>query len=470
MRPFVNRTAEVSALRSRLAGRSSFVLLYGQRRTGKTWLLQHVLEGDRDCLFFTADETTPRMLLERFVVMAAVQSRLPGQVTPSAVGDWGTALTLLLQEAVLRKRRLVIALDECQYLLDREPSFPSVLQRLWDEFRPRLSLHIVLCGSALGTMGRLGESRQPLHGRFDLKVRLRPFSFAEAGMFAPSWSPVDKLRLYGIFGGLARHLAYVDPGIDLASNVCQTVLDPLSPLHDAPHDILRTERLSAPAEADAILGAMAHGENRFNAIAARTGLTAPRLDRVLSELQSLDIVRRQARLGDSDGSRYVRYRCADPFMQFWFRLVEGNRAALQSTPAARVYEARILPQLDTYMGNVFESIVEQAVRHGVLSEHMDPVDEVGSYWSRDGKTEVDLVVRSRRKMAFIECKWRAGTTVSSSALSQLREHAARTPFAPQEAIYCIASAGSFSKGLRQCASDGKVVLIGLPELTGPPHR
>jgi len=138
-----------------------------------------------------------------------------------------------------------------------------------------------------------------LHGRSALKLHLEAFGYRQAAEFAPTWPQEDRVRLYGVFGGLARHLAHVDPARDLTSNMRGAILDPLSPLHDAAHDILRSERLSSLADADAVMSAVACGENRFNAISARTGLPAPRLDYVLKELQSLGVVRREVRMGDS---------------------------------------------------------------------------------------------------------------------------------------------------------------------------
>ena len=98
-----------------------------------------------------------------------------------------------------------ICIDELQYVLEREPAFASVLQRLWDRYRARLDLHLVVCGSALGTMAALGDEGQPLHGRFDLKMKLRPFTYLEAARFVPAWEPVDVLRR------LREHASRVSP-------------------------------------------------------------------------------------------------------------------------------------------------------------------------------------------------------------------------------------------------------------------
>ncbi len=407
------------------------------------------------------------MLLERFLGDAHERGLLPGGVVSGMVSDWGAALTLVIQQAILDSRSLVIVLDECQYLLDREPSLALVLQRIWDTYSSRLGLHIVLCGSALTTMARLGESSQPLHGRFDLKLHLQPFNYLQASQFVPQWAGTDKLRLYGIFGGLARHLAYVDSSEDLVTNLSRVVLDPLGPLNGAPYDILRAERLSAPADSEAVLTALALGETRFNAIAARTGLAAPRLDSVIKEMIALDIIHKDTRFGDNPNSKFVRYQCIDPFMTFWFRFVRSNRNALLSMAPGAVFQQRIAPQLDQHMGSVFEWAVRQALVSGLLSDRFGPLDEIGRYWSRDGKTEIDIVARSGQKTLFVECKWRDDSVVRQSDLVRLRDHVHRSSLATKEATLCLASAGAFSDGLRQAAQAENVILLGLKELLGP---
>ncbi len=463
---FVDRAAELTALRERLARPSSLSLLFGQRRVGKTFLLQHLLDGEPDALYFLADESTAPSLLRRFQRVVAASGRggsLWETVTPS---DWSTALTLLVQSSLAEGRPLVLVLDELQYLLAADPAVPSVLQRLWDEHHARQRLHLILCGSALGTLARLGDAGQPLHGRFDLRLQLQPFSYRQAADFVPAWGLAERLRLFGVFGGLARHLAEVDPARSLPANAVRALLDPLGALHEAPLDILRTEHVSAHADANAALAAIATGENQFGVIAAGTGLTGARLDYVLKELLRLEVIRREVRFGDRPGSRYTRYRCNDPLTVFWFRYVLPQRGALLGTPPARLWQDRIAPRLDEHMGTVFEEVGRQAIERGLLLELVGPVDEVAPYWSRDGRTEIDLVARSGSELLFVECKWRPAGEVGLPALRRLRGHVARYPMRGHSgaARLCLATAGRFSDGLRRVAEAEGVLLVGPEEL------
>lgn len=461
MKEFVDREKELSAFRRCLAKPSSLSLLYGQRRTGKTFLLQHLLQNNRDAVYFLADETTSASLRHRFVHEVDLAGRGGPAWQGAAAADWSAALTLLVHTAATDQRRLVLVIDECQYLFRREPSAPSILQRLWDEYRHKMNLHVILCGSALGTLARLGDTDQPLHGRFDMRLKLKPFACRDAAGFVPGWTHEDKMRLYGAFGGLARHLAEVDPRTSLAKNVIRTVLDPLSPLHEAPLDMLRSERLSSRAEADGVLAAVAAGENQFGLIAARTGLTANRTDYVLKELQALELVRRETRMGDRDRARYARYRCTDPFVTFWFRFVRPNRGALQGTAPGTIWRHRVAPHFDTHMGTVFEEVVRQAFARGAAADNVGPVDEVSSYWSRDGKTQIDLIARAGDSRLMVECKWRARGNVGLDALRQLRDHVSRYPHRTGHSLrLCIATAGGFTSELKQVARLEDVLLLG----------
>jgi len=464
MRGLVDRIKESQLLERLLGGESVLVLLYGQRRTGKTYLLQHLLHGKPDVVFFMAEETSAKVMLERFVASAIQAGLLPAAASGGVTG-WSSALSLTVSSAMALGRSLTLVFDEVQYLIAQEPAFTSMIQRIYDEHKDKMRLRLVLCGSAVGALQQLGEASQPLYGRFSSRMKLRPFGASEAALFVPSWSAVEAVRLYGAFGGLARHLAEVHEGESLAQNVCRSILGTSSALFDAPADMLRCERLSSFADASALLHAIAAGENRFGSIAARTGLTAARANYALKELCDLDVVLKQQRYGDRDGARFSRYLCADPFVAFWHRFVAPNRVSLLAAQPEKVWEIRIAPHLDSYLGRLFEQVVSQALMRGALENRLGLLDELAPFWSRDGATEIDLVGRFGKKLLFVECKWRPGGEVGVDVLTSLQGHVERSGLVrKQEWLPCIASAGHFSHALRQMESEGKILLLSVEQL------
>lgn len=456
----IDRRRELAAIRDRLSQPSSLSLLYGQRRVGKSFLVRAAFEGGAGKrLCFQADESATGALLGRFVWEAEAAGLLPPGVRPP---DWSTSLTLLSQQAALNGEPTWLLLDEFQYLVDADPSLPSVVQRVVDQLAQRSRLHLILCGSALGTMRALGDASQPLHGRFDLQLKLLPFTYREVHEFVPTWSRPDAVRAFGVFGGLARHLAMIDPSQSLERNIVTRLLDPLAALAEAPVDQLRAERIGSRRDADAVLEAIALGENQFGLIAARTGLTAQQLDVTLRELVELEMVRKERRYGDGPGARFVRYRPSDPFTGFWFRLVRSSRSLSFASGPEVAYAERVGPRLPDHMGHVFEVVVRDALLAGRAG--FVP-DEVAPYWSRDGRTEIDWVVRSGSRVLLVECKWREQGPVGLDALRQLRDHASRCPHG-SGAELCLASATGFTPELETMAGIGEVLLIGPDTLFG----
>jgi len=101
----------------------------------------------------------------------------------------------------------------------------------------------------------------------------------------------------------------------------------------------------------------------------------------------------------------------------------------------------------------------------VLSPRWMPhFDEVGNWWDRIGKTEVDVVATDRRRFVVVgSCRWsqRAGTDVLDSLVDDAR---ALGP-AADGAQRCIFARG-FDRALARRASREGVRLIDADELLG----
>lgn len=62
---FIGRENELQVLENEYNNNSSFVVLYGRRRIGKTRLIQEFIK-DKDALFFFASEELERVNMNRF--------------------------------------------------------------------------------------------------------------------------------------------------------------------------------------------------------------------------------------------------------------------------------------------------------------------------------------------------------------------------------------------------------------------
>lgn len=193
---FLDRVAELRALEQSWASPgANLTLVWGRRRAGKTRLLGRFLEG-KPAVFYGATQQATAAELAGFS-QAAREGLAPSGTDLLAHDDfpsWQVAFEYLAERAA--GDRLAVVLDEFPYLVESDPALPSVLQRFWDQRGRRSRLQLILCGSARSIMLKLQSENAPLFGRVDTRLHVRPFGYAEAGLFLPDIPPAERAIAY----------------------------------------------------------------------------------------------------------------------------------------------------------------------------------------------------------------------------------------------------------------------------------
>lgn len=127
----------------------------------------------------------------------------------------------------------------------------------------------------------------------------------------------------------------------------------------------------------------------------------------------------------------------------------------------------IEPSLPEYMGKIFEDVCRDAVRTG-LALPFEPL-RVGSWWTRDGKHEVDVVARGLDDELFVgECKW---GKVSPDDLQRLKERgrlvAAEIGGVTRLVFGLFSAADDGDEAVREAVRAGDVLYFGLDDLFAP---
>ena len=464
--PFIGRVSELAFLNELHSGDNpELYILYGRRRVGKTELLREFCRDKRHVYFQAAEVAEAD---NRRQLVSAMAEGLGEPVLATArFDDWEAPLQELARRA--REERLVVVLDEFPYLCNSTPGLPSLLQRFWDHHARESQLLLILCGSAISFMeNEVLAERSPLFGRRTAQQELLPFGFREAAMFVPHYGLEDSLRVFGILGGMPMYLKRFSERVSVADNVQAHILRPQALLYEEPANLLRGE-LRDPGTYNSILDAIASGLTRSGEIAQRVGIAVTALGRYLSVLQELRLVRRVVSMGDRAPQKRSRgrYFLADNFLRFWYRFVLPHRSLLEVGEGRRVWQERIAPQLDEYMGRVFEDVCAEYIRcHGRERLSSLPDGPVGPFWHRD--SEIDLVWRSEDgRYSCAECKW-TRRLVGGRDLEELRRKAEALPPDWREGLHFVLfSRRGFTKELTCRAAQEGVSLVGLEDLSAP---
>jgi AAA+ ATPase superfamily predicted ATPase len=422
---FLGRAAEIRALEHEYrSARGAFVPIYGRRRVGKTELIRRFMERKPAAIYVAGQRVPATLALRELLRVAAEALKVPllAHVTPDG---WRSAL-LAIEGEWKGQGKLVIALDEFQWIAESSPELPSVLQALWDQrWRDSGRVMLILCGSFVGFMERevLGR-KAPLFGRRTAQILLKPFGYREAALFHPAYSLVDRAKAYFICGGVPLYLQAFSASQSIEMNIVSALLHEHSPLHDEADFLLR-EELRDVSYYHAILLALAERPMALTELGTAVGL-GHNVQYHLRQLVQLGYVARRFPLtGGRPSKRSVRYVLEDPLLRFWFRFVGPNQSRLRVPGPGATFSSRIRPLLDAYFGSCFERLCREALPWLYQREGVGAAFEIGEFWDRD--VQIDVVgMRDDGVVDLGECKW--GTVRSARALAQeIEDKVARFP-------------------------------------------
>jgi AAA+ ATPase superfamily predicted ATPase len=154
------------------------------------------------------------------------------------VESWKKSIEAVVQRWG-KKDKLILVFDEFQWLVEKSPELPSVLQELWDRTWSKSGrMFLILCGSYICFMERevLGK-KSPLYGRRTGQIFLKLFGYRDAALFHSRASPMT----YFICGGIPLYLRYFESGRSVLQNIEHVILGEQAALYREPDFLLREE-------------------------------------------------------------------------------------------------------------------------------------------------------------------------------------------------------------------------------------
>lgn len=440
-------------------GRPELITMYGRRQIGKTELLVRFI-NDKPAIYFYADQQPVADQLRAFteqVLRLEDDSLL--QIQPFSTWDAGLTYVLRLAE----QRRIAIVLDEFSYAVDSDPALPSIIQRLWDTARRAGSkAFIILCTSFAEATERHFRVDGALYQRRTRDLRIEPFNYQDATLFFPDWSRQDRICAWGIVGGVPSYLQMLR-GATLSEAVVASILDKSAVLYREAETLLAQEvRGIGPATLHGMLQAIAYGAAESNIIAQRVGRPATSLSGALGFLVDYGLLERRSPFDvpNPERTRLTRYYIADNYLAFWFRFVLPNRSALEQGQAQYVWQSKIAPELNTYMGPRFEALCRQYIRLHP-EQWAQRVGALGVWWRAND--ELDIVGHDAGRVTLAgEVKWN-NDPVGLETLQTLQRRVALLSNVAPDCQLVLFSRSGFTSAV-QAAASPYTLLVTLEDL------
>ncbi len=462
---FVDRKEEMGLLQREYEKvGSSFIVVYGRRRIGKTRLIKEFLKSRRS-IYFLATRENEYQQRKSFqdVVYRVVKSPI---LKPENVLNWEDIFRVAVSSF---PEKIVIVIDEFQNLVLSNPSFPSILQKIWDEILNEGNVMLILCGSVMSMMYETALSySSPLYGRRTGQIKLGPIPFKYyMEFFERDVDEITLLSYYAVTGGVPKYIELVDLSKDVYEMIEENILDKNSFLFEEPFFLLERD-LKESGSYFSILKTISFGNRKLSAISAKSGIRQQSLSYYLKVLSDMDIVKREVPVTERNPEKSKKglYFIKDYFLDFWFKFVYPNLSFLEIGEINYVISIIKKEFEEKHVSFVYEDLCREKTRD-LSAEGLFPVrfEKIGRWWN--GSDEIDIVgVAGGKPVLFGECKF-TKKPVEPDVYYKLREKSSRLN-ENEERFFVIFSRSGFEEEFIQLSkSEKRLILIkGLSGIVG----
>jgi uncharacterized protein len=400
---FYNRISELAELQRiqklSFEDHSRLTVITGRRRIGKTSLVLKAIEGKPLIYLFVGRKNEAAVCTE----FTSIIAQSLNCYVPNEIKTFRSLFHFLMEKAENMSFNLII--DEFQEFYTINASIYSDMQNIWDQYKNKTRMHLVVCGSVYSLMQRIFQhSKEPLFGRADNIIKLAAFDLTTLkeimNDFNPHYTNDDLLALYTFTGGVPKYVELFCENVNLTvDDMINFMVRQNSVFTDEGKNLLIEEFGKNFATYFSILSAISGGINTQPSIEAALGdkNIGGQIKRLIEDY---NIIVRQRPLLAKEGSQAVRYEIQDNFLRFWFNYFDRHRSLIEIKNFEGL-KTIIKNDYSTYTGKILEAYFKQQFAESLQFR------AIGSWWEPKGnQNEIDIVALSleKNKAIVVEVK------------------------------------------------------------------
>lgn len=407
--------------------RSEFVVVYGRRRIGKTFLVRRFFKDNYAFSFVGKHEMGREQQLTEFAkeLMCYSHSTFVPQLK-----NWTEAFDALqrLLETYNIPGKKVVFFDEMPWMDTPKSDFVSALENFWNGWaNMRDDIVLVACGSATSWMvDKLLHNQGGLFNRITQKIYLRPFKLREMEQYLDEkhfgWNRYQIAQCYMILGGIPFYLTLLNPKLSLLSNIDELFFADAHAMLRTEYNELYSTLFKRPDNYLAVIRMLTERKEGFTRkeISEKTKLSGAALSKILSDLEQCDFIFSYARYGNAKNNAI--YRIKDFYTLFYYKYVNG----IDTKDSLRWTHLSSTPQVSSWQGFSFELLCLLHLDEIKKALGIDRILNDASAWRSkqpEQNTQIDLVIeRADHNINLCEMKFSSGMYAIDKGYEQkLRE-------------------------------------------------
>lgn len=216
---------------------SEFLVVYGRRRVGKTYLVREKIKNYKDAIFFHVTGKYKANMASQLSQFSQELSKTYYRGASLArPANWEDAFKLLNAEIEREDKKTVLFLDELPWLCTTKSELLETIDHYWNHFWSHNDkVLLIVCGSAAAWMIKnIIHDKGGLHNRITGEIKLLPFSLSETKEYLAyrnlNLTIKQITKLYMAIGGVPYYLNYIDKGRSADQSIQKLFFDENAPL------------------------------------------------------------------------------------------------------------------------------------------------------------------------------------------------------------------------------------------------
>lgn len=351
----IGRKDEIKRLREYVSSnRSEFVVVYGRRRVGKTFLIKELFENQ--FVFRMTGKENASLSAQLVNFSYAMNDFFCVNANAKNWDDAFRQLSKALEQQPAGAK--IIFIDELPWFDTPKSGFVSSLEHFWNDWATyRDDIKLIVCGSATSWMlDKVINSRGGLHNRVTHKMLISPFNLKETEQYFKhngfAYERPEIIECYMAVGGVAYYLSLFDNKKSVAENIDDLcfakggqLIDEFAKLYSSLFK--KADNHIAIVRA---LNTVGMGMTRLDII-EKTGLpNNGKITTLLEELEQCEFIRSYVPFGKSKKEKM--FQLIDMFSLFHLRFMSGKPNFERNHWAKQIGT----PAYNTWCGYAFETV------------------------------------------------------------------------------------------------------------------
>ena len=414
MRKIIGRERELYDLQRILdSEKSEFVVVYGRRRVGKTFLVDYFFNRTYDFSFTGGHKLPMNRQLALFAKAMKEYAHLPKR---PKYADWFEAFDALEDYigSLDADRRKVIFIDEMPWIDTRNSEFVMALENFWNGWAARRDdIIFVASGSATSWMvDKLLDNPGGLHGRIETRIYLHPFTLHETEAFLRNrritWDHYQILQTYMALGGIPYYLDLLDRRESLIQNIDRLYFSDRGALRMEFDELYNATFSNASSYISIVQALAVHREGLTRQqIVTMTHIEGGVLTKMLRNLERCDFIHGYQNFGHK--TKDVIYRLIDFYTLFYFRFIVSDTSEDEHWWSNHISS----PSISNWQGYTFELLclvhlrqIKQALGIAAIGTDTSAWRQTASKEQEERGAQIDLIIaRADRIIHLCEMKF-----------------------------------------------------------------